>query len=55
MKPRFHSNSWLGKPGYSQTFSYLGMDFGGFINANCINGYKAELYENDIKAFIEKF
>ena len=40
---------------FKETFSYLGMDFGGFINANCIDGYKAELYESDIKAFIEKF
>jgi multimeric flavodoxin WrbA len=40
---------------FRETFSYLGMDFGGFINANCNNGYKAQLYENDIKTFIEQF
>ena len=40
---------------FRETFSYLGMDFGGFINANCSNGYQAGLYENDIRAFVEKF
>lgn len=40
---------------FRETFSYLGMDFGGFINANCSNGYEAKLYENDIRAFIELF
>ena len=40
---------------FRETFSYLGMNFGGFINANCSNGYKAKLYENDIRKFIEQF
>ena len=40
---------------FRETFSYLGMEFGGFINANCINGYQAGLYENDIRAFVERF
>lgn len=40
---------------FRETFSYLGMGFGGFINANCSNGYKAKLYENDIRTFIEHF
>ena len=40
---------------FKDTFSYLGMEFGGYINANCDNGYNAELYENDIKSFIQLF
>lgn len=40
---------------FKNTFSYLGMDFGGYINANCIDGYKADHYERDIEAFIKLF
>jgi len=40
---------------FKETFAYLGMEFGGYINANCNNGYKAELYESDIKSFVEIF
>ena len=40
---------------FKETFTYLGMEFGGYINANCDHGYKAELYENDIKSFIQLF
>jgi len=40
---------------FKSTFEYLGMEFGGCINANCANGYKESLYESDIKSFIQCF
>jgi multimeric flavodoxin WrbA len=40
---------------FRQTFSYLGIEFTGFIHANCCNGYKAQDYEHDIRTFIERF
>jgi multimeric flavodoxin WrbA len=37
-----------------ETFSYLGMRFGGLLHANCVDGYEAEKYEPDIRRFIER-
>lgn len=37
---------------FRETFEYLGMQFGGFVHANCANGYVADEYEVDIKALI---
>jgi len=34
------------------TFSYLGMRFGGLLHANCVDGYEAAKYEPDIVRFI---
>jgi multimeric flavodoxin WrbA len=39
---------------YASTFNYLGMHFGGFVHANCRDGYKHEEYESDIEEFIRK-
>ncbi len=39
---------------FRETFEYLGMQFGGFIHANCANGYAAEEYEVEIKTFINQ-
>ena len=40
---------------FKRTFNYLGMEFGGYIHANCNDGYKPELYEDDIRRFIQNF
>ena len=34
------------------TFSYLGMRFGGLLHANCADGYEPVKYESDIRRFI---
>ena len=34
------------------TFDYLGMRYGGLLNANCENGYEPAKYEADIQRFI---
>ena len=39
---------------FTNTFSYLGMDFGNVIHANCINGFTSDIYRNDIANFIKK-
>lgn len=36
---------------FRDTFSYLGMRFGGCLHANCRNGYRSALYESDITTF----
>lgn len=36
------------------TFSYLGMEFGACMHANCEDGYIASEYEADIRKFIER-
>lgn len=38
---------------FRETFEYLGMQFGGFVHANCANGYVADEYEVDINALIQ--
>lgn len=37
---------------YEQTFEYLGIRYGGYIHANCLNGYSSEEYEEDRIRFI---
>ena len=37
-----------------ETFSYLGMRFGGLLHANCEDGYQPGRYEPDIRRFIER-
>ena len=37
---------------FRETFRYLGMAYGGCVNASCNDGYVADKYEDDIQAFI---
>lgn len=37
------------------TFNYLGMTFGGYVHANCENGYIRENYKEDVDKFIALF
>lgn len=37
-----------------QTFTYLGMVFGGYIHADCRNGYAESLLGNEIKTFVDR-
>ena len=37
---------------FQQTFSYLGMHFGGYVHGNCQDGYQHEKHEGEVKAFI---
>ena len=37
---------------FRDTFDYLGMRYGGLLNANCENGYEPAKYEADIRRFI---
>ncbi len=39
---------------FLETFSYLGMRYGGCAHANCIDGYMPSKYEDDIKSFIDR-
>ncbi len=39
---------------FTKTFNYLGLGFGGFIHANCHNGFHSRSYQDDIAGFIEK-
>ena len=34
------------------TFEYLGMNYGGYVHANCENGYTPTLYKDDVNEFI---
>jgi multimeric flavodoxin WrbA len=36
------------------TFTYLGMDYGGHIHANCAQGFMADEYKNDVAKFIQQ-
>jgi len=36
------------------TFSYLGMEFGACMHANCEDGYIASKHEDDVRIFIER-
>ena len=38
---------------FRETFNYLGLRYGGCINANCKEGYKADRYAADIAAFTQ--
>jgi multimeric flavodoxin WrbA len=37
---------------FQQTFDYLGMRYGGYLHANCADGYRAEKYEEDVQRFL---
>ncbi|NOX68529.1 MAG: NAD(P)H-dependent oxidoreductase [Gammaproteobacteria bacterium] len=39
---------------FRETFGYLGMEYGGCMHANCVDGYAAAEYEEDIKNFINR-
>ncbi len=39
---------------FSLTFEYLGMRYGGSVHANCINGFKADVYQEDVTEFVNK-
>jgi multimeric flavodoxin WrbA len=39
---------------FRDTFSYLEMEFGACMHANCKDGYMASKYEDDIRNFIER-
>jgi multimeric flavodoxin WrbA len=39
---------------FRDTFTYLGMEYGGVLHANCVDGYSAEKYEHDIQAFVSR-
>ena len=39
---------------FRDTFGYLGMHYGGFLHANCQDGYVPANYERDIRAFISR-
>ncbi|MCF6323881.1 MAG: NAD(P)H-dependent oxidoreductase [Gammaproteobacteria bacterium] len=38
---------------FTHTFDYLGLESGGFVHANCENGFNADDYQNDVVNFIE--
>ena len=40
---------------FRDTFNYLGMTWGGYAHANCVDGYQAELYQQSVNAFVDKF
>lgn len=37
---------------FKDTFEYLGMNFGGYVHANCENGYNPVRYKDDVDKFI---
>ena len=39
---------------FRETFSYLEMQYGGCVHANCKDGYMPSRYEGDIKNFISR-
>ena len=40
---------------FKDTFEYLGMNFGGYVHANCENGYNPVEYKDDVDEFIDSF
>jgi len=38
---------------FKKTFDYLGVDYGGYIHANCQNGYISDKYSADVAKFIQ--
>ena len=40
---------------FEKTFKYLGMKYGGYIHANCSEGYQPEKYRDNLYKFIEQF
>jgi len=43
-------NSFLNS--LKDTFGYLGMSYGGYVHANCENGYIQNIYQEDVDRFI---
>ena len=39
---------------FRETFNYLGMAYGGYINASCADGYVADKHEDNVQAFINE-
>jgi len=37
---------------FKSTFEYLGMNYGGYVHANCVNGYSPDEYKDDVDKFI---
>ncbi|WP_409526101.1 flavodoxin family protein [Nitrincola sp. MINF-07-Sa-05] len=37
---------------FKDTFTYLGMKYGGHVHANCDGGYVPELYIEDVRRFV---
>ena len=35
------------------TFEYLGMGYGGYVHANCVDGYNSEEYKEDVDRFVD--
>jgi multimeric flavodoxin WrbA len=42
--------SFLGS--FKDTFGYLGMQYGGYVHANCENGYVRDNYRQDVDKFL---
>lgn len=40
---------------FKDTFNYLGVKYGGYIHANCENGYEPENYKQDVEKFLTLF
>lgn len=43
-------DSFLGS--FKDTFGYLGMQYGGYVHANCENGYLRDNYRQDVDKFL---
>lgn len=39
---------------FEETFAYLGMTCGGYVHANCVEGYQVENYADDISLFTHR-
>ena len=37
---------------FKDTFNYLGMEYCGYVHANCSDGYDAQEYEDDVHRFV---
>lgn len=37
---------------FKDTFNYLGMQYGGYVHANCVDGYVHDHYVADVAAFV---
>ncbi len=40
---------------FKLTFEYLGIDFGGYLHANCSDGYRPAEYNKDVQNFLTYF
>lgn len=39
---------------FRDTFAYLGMSYGGFVHADCRDGYRPGDHKNDVKEFVQR-